>query len=360
MADKTAIDRAITELHEAGNLTVSGLADKLHVSRAWVYKNYPELKGHGKRVTDDDVLAAIEAIRAEKPSERISIEDLSKRLGITRQTFGRNFKHLYDYLKPEVPIFSESSNEDLLIQKVHHLEHENKLLIEAREIELKKKEDEIFSTLMRQDSEAFDVVKSASTMRRIQDQAAQQANLAKKYVSENTELRDQLSRLQDKTTAGGCEVVNHLIADYSAISKAEKPSLKEITQLFWKAEKRNFEIAEEIIVEQRPNFVILFLPVFSCDYSAIPVLPIYGKVIIVESNSFREDLLKRFVNNLSEFPVIVAHSVSSLAKTKLFCRGIKVPFSDDFISKIHESMMPPLLSDGYAAVVQFDPGRLRK
>ena len=108
---------------------------------------------------------------------------------------------------------------------------------------------------------------------------------------------------------------------------------------------------------QNPDHIILFQPYFSCDRSAIPVLPLKGKVLIVESNMYGIDLRNTFLKNLRGFSVIAVQASASLAKTKLWARGAQIPFDAEFISKVHSEIALAVIEDGLSAVINFDPER---
>lgn len=352
---RQAFEQAVRELSSSTNLTVSSLAKTLGVSRAWLYEKFPEVRELSRRLSDDDVIGEIKRIRAERPTGRITVEEVSQHLGITRQTFSRNFRHLYGYLRPDAEVFGQSSVERRLLLQVGELEKKVRSLTEEKEIALKKKEQEIFSTLMRKDAENFESIKTSSSLKRLQEQAESQAQIAREKAKEVAELRIEIAKMRGREPLYGCDIVNHLKPDYSTISTANGASLKEIIKLFNAAEKQNFAIAEEIIVEQRPEHVILFQPYLSCNRLSIPTLPVRGKVIVVESNVFREDIRNHFVKSICGVPIMAIYAQTSLAKTKLFARGAKIPLSEDFIEKLHGNVMPPVLDDGFSAIVSFDP-----
>tara|TARA_R110002049_G_scaffold297673_1_gene486971 strand:- start:1639 stop:2724 length:1086 start_codon:yes stop_codon:yes gene_type:complete len=359
MVSRKVFEQAITDLSAATNLSVSALAKKLGVSRAWLYENFPEVRDFSQNsLTDDDVIVALEKMRAKRPRDKFTIKEVSEHLGTTRQTFSKKFKHLFKYLAPDTSVFAQSSIEESLLLNVKELERKISELTEEREIALKTKEDEIFSTLMRKDSEEFETIKTSTSMKRLQDQAEEHSRLARNTAKESAELRLEITKLKAKEAQGGCEIISHIKPDYSAISAAKNATTKDIHKMFIEAERRNLDFAEEIIVESQPDFVFLFQPFFSCDRLSIPVLPLSGKVVLVESNIFREDLRNQFVKNLSGFVIFAIHAKTSLAKTKLWARGAKIPLDEDFISKIHEQIMPPLLEDGFSTVICFDPARL--
>lgn len=355
MIDREEFEQAIERLSDQGDLNVSALAETLSVSRDWLYRNFPEVKNLSRRLSDDDVILEIEGMRAVRPTGRITIDEISKRLGITRQTFSRRFRHLYSYLSPDAAVFAQESVEEGLLQQVKELETKVRKLEDEQDATLANKESEIFSTLMRQDAEEFETIKVSSSLKRLQDQVEDKEQLAREKIKEIAELRLQISKLKSNEAQGGCEIINHLKPDYSAFRSAENASLKDLMKLFNEVEKRNFDQAEEIAVEQRPDYVILFQPFFSCDRSSMPALPVSGKVLLVESNMFRADIRNGFVKNLSGFSLIAIHAINSLAKTKMWARGAKVQLSDEFIVRMHENIMPPVLDDGFSAVISFDP-----
>lgn len=354
--DQETFDKAVRELEESGEVTVSQLAKKLCVSRGWLYGNFPKVLDFNQRLTDDEVIAAIEALRAEKPSAQITIQEVSKQVGITRQTFSRRFSHLKKYLVPEKDVFAQSTAEETLIKRVKELEEEVEKLAKERSIDLANKENEIFSLFMRRDAEDFQTMSNQSTMKRLQHQAEEQAELAKKKAREVAELRLQLSTAKQKESYGGAEIVSHLSPDYSAISELEKPSLRDINKFFKDAEKRNFEQAEEIIADLKPDFVVFFQPFLACDHTSIPAFPKNGKVVLVESNVGLADERKQFISKIRSENIIAVCAETSLAKTKLFARGLKVPFGDEYISRLHASTTRPVLNDGFSAVIIFEPG----
>jgi AraC-like DNA-binding protein len=357
--DRETFVKAIEELEKNGEVKVSDIAEKLNVSRPWLYDNFPQVRDFNQRLTDDDVIAEIEKLRADGLSGRITVEGISERLGIVRQTFSRRFRHLYDYLAPDSDVFAPSTIEETLLTRIQELEEKLKTLTEEKEVALNKKEGEILSLFMRKDAEHFDTIKTQSSLKRLQDQSEEHASLAKEKTREVAELRRQLVKSKEKESQGGCEIVNRLRPDYSAISELEKLSVKDISKLFNAAEKRNFELAEEIIAEQQPDYVIFFQPFFACDYSSIPAFPTSGKVVFVESNAFREDVRNEFIANIRGENIIAICAQTTLAKTKLFARGLKHPVGDDFVSRLHENIMLPVLKDGFSAVVTFDPENFR-
>jgi hypothetical protein len=358
MVSRESFTQAVEELGAASKLSVSALADKLCVSRSWLYDNFPEVRNLGRaRLSEDDVIVEIEKIRAEKPAERITVEALSSRLGITRQTFSRNFGHLYDLLNPDSDIYRKSSVEETLLAQVKDLQKKLNGIEKEHEAALKKKEDQIFSDLMRKDAEEFNTIKTSSSLKRLQNQAEDQAQLAREKTKENAALRLQIAKLKSNEAQGGCEVINHLKPDYSAVSNANNPSAKDILRMFTEAEKHNLKAAEDIAVEQKPDHIILFQPYFSCDRLAIPVLPLAGKVLIVESNIYRIDHRNEFIKNLRGYSIIALQASASLAKTKLWARGAKIPFDAEFISKLHAEIALAVIDDGLSAVINFDPER---
>lgn len=357
--DRETFEEAVRELSRQGEIKVSDLAVTLGVSRSWLYDNFPEVRDFNQRLTDDDVISEIEKLRVEKPFERITQEEVSERLGIVRQTFSRRFKHLSKYLIPEAEVFAPSSVENQLLEQVKDLENQVLKLTEEQCAALQKKEEEVFSLFMRKDVEHFETIKTSSSIKRLQDQVEEQTNLAKEKAKEVAELRVQLAQSKANESQGGCNIVNHLKPDYSAISELESPSLKEINKLFNAAEKSNFELAEEIIAEHGPDFVILFQPFLSCDKSSIPALPNRGKVVIVESNAFRSDVRSAFIKNIRRETIIAICANTTLAKTKLFARSLKHQLGDEFVSRMHENIMMPLLKDGFSAVTTFDPEDFR-
>ncbi|MDP4547980.1 TetR/AcrR family transcriptional regulator [Marinobacter sp. MDS2] len=356
--DQKAFDKAVRELEKKGEITVSDLAAKLGVSRGWLYDNFPTVRELNQRLTDDEVIEVIETLRAEKPSEQITIGEISARLGIVRQTFSRRFSHLKKYLSPDAEVFSPSSAEERLLVQVKGLEEKVKALQEEHAAALSRKEDEIFSLFMRRDAEDFETMSMQSTIKKFQNQVEEHAEDAKKKTREVIDLRLQLAKVKSQQPQGGCEIISHLKPDYSAISEIEKPSLKDINKFFKAAEKENFEQAEEIIADLRPDYVVLFQPFFSCDYTSIPALPKRGKVVLVESNVPLADERQQFLSNIRSEKIIGVCAQTSLAKTKLFVRGLKVPFGDEFVSRLHANSLVPVLKDGFSAVIVFDPGVL--
>jgi len=349
-------EQVVDELAAANDLNTSKLAKRLGVSRAWLYDNFPEVRDLSRQsCSEDDVIVEIERMRAERPYDRFTVEEVSERLGIVRQTFSRNFKHLYDYLNPDKEIFSPSSPEQSLLAQVKDLENRIKKLTDERESELSRKEDEIFSTLMRKDAEEFESIRASSSIKRLQDQAEDQAQIARQKTKEVANLRLEIAKLKANETQGGCEILNHIKPDYFPISVTKDVSLKNIIKLFNESEKRNLSLAEEIIVDQRPDYVIFFQPYLACDRSSIPALPMSGSAIIVESNVFRNEIRNEFVKSIRGAPIIALYAQTTLAKTKMFARGAKSPFSAEFIEKLHVNIMPPILDDGFSAVMSFDP-----
>lgn len=358
MISREQFIKAAEELRSESNLSVSALADKLGVTRGWLYDNHPEVRNLSKqRLSEDDVIVEIEKMRAERPAERITIQELSSRLGITRQTFSRNFGHLHDLLNPDADIFQKSSVEQTLLAQVRDLQEKLKGIENEHGKELKKKEEQIFSDLMRKDAEEFNTIKTSSSMKRLQNQAEDQAQLAREKTKENAALRLEITKLKNNEAQGGCDVVNHLRPDYSAVSNATSPSAKDILRMFIAAERRNLAAAEDIAAEQNPDHIILFQPYFSCDRSAMPVLPLTGKVLIVESNMYGIDLRNTFFKNLRGFSVIAVQASASLAKTKLWARVAQIPFDAEFISKVHSEIALAVIEDGLSAVINFDPER---
>lgn len=353
--------QAVEELVDANSLNVSNLAKNLGVSRAWLYENFPDVRDLSRRThSDDDVIAEIERMRAERPNDRLTVEEVSQCLGITRQTFSRRFSHLYDYLAPGSEIFAPSSTEKNLLDQVIDLEKKIEKLTDEKESEFRRKEKEIFSTLMRNDAEEFESIKASSSIKRLQDQAEDQAQLARQKTKEVANLRLEIARLKASEAQGGCEILNHIRPDYFSISVAEDAPLKDIIRLFNESEKRSLSAAEEIIVDLRPDHVIFFQPYLACDRSSIPTLPTNGRVILVESNVFRAEIRNQFIKNISGVSVIAIYAQTTLAKTKMFARGAKSPFNANFIEKLHENIMPPILDDGFSAVMSFDPERFLK
>ncbi|CAN0571075.1 unnamed protein product, partial [Ectocarpus sp. 12 AP-2014] len=208
-------EQVVDELAAANDLNTSKLAKRLGVSRAWLYDNFPEVRDLSRQsCSEDDVIVEIERMRAERPYDRFTVEEVSERLGIVRQTFSRNFKHLYDYLNPDKEIFSPSSPEQSLLAQVKDLENRLKKLTDEREAELSRKEDEIFSTLMRKDAEEFESIRASSSIKRLQDQAEDQAQIARQKTKEVANLRLEIAKLKANETQGGCEILNHIKPDY--------------------------------------------------------------------------------------------------------------------------------------------------
>lgn len=356
--DQETFGKAVRELEKKGEIKVSELATRLCVSRTWLYDNFPAVRDFNQRLTDDEVIAAIETLRAQKPSEQITIGEISERLGIVRQTFSRRFSHLKKYLKPEVDVFAPSTAEENLLAQVKELEEQVKMLTEEHAAALSIKENKIFSLFMRRDAEDFETMSTQSTIKKLQYQVEEHAEFAKATAREATDLRLQLSKAKKQESQGGCEIISHLRPDYSAISELETPSLKDINKFFKAAEKENFEQAEEIIADLKPDYVVFFLPFLSCDHSSIPALPTSGKVVLVESNVALADERQQFISNIRSENIIVVCAQTSLAKTKLFARGLKVPFGDEYVSRLHANATRPVLKDGFSAVIIFEPRAL--
>jgi len=356
--DQKTFDKAVKELEKRGEIKVSDLATKLGVSRGWLYDNFPAVRNFNQRLTEDEAIAAIETLRAEKPSEEITIGEISERLGIVRQTFSRRFSHLKKYLKPDGGVFAPSTAEEKLLAQVKQLEEQLKNLKKEQSAELLRKEDEIFSLFMRRDAEDFESRSMQSTIKRFQNQVEEHAEHAKAKAREVTDLRLQLSKYKSQENQGGCEILHHLRPDYSAISELETPSLKDINRFFKAAEQESFEQAEVVIADLKPDYVVFFQPFLSCEYSSIPALPKSGKVVLVESNVPLADQRKKFISNIRSQNIIAICAQTSLAKTRLFSRGLKVPFGDEYVSRLHASVTLPVLKDGFSAVIIFEPGPL--
>lgn len=356
MVDRKAFEKAVTELTDSGAFSVSALASSLNVSRAWLYDHFPEVRGFSQRTrTEDDVIAELEVMRSERPFDRFTVAEVAERLGITRQTFSRKFKHLYGYLDPETNVFEPSTTEEKLLSLVRELEDKVKDLEESRELALREKEDQIFSTLMKYDADEFNLIKTSSSIKRLQDQVEDQSRLAREKAKEVNELQIEVTKLRTQQNRGGCEVVGHLEPDYSAFSAITEPTVRDAHKVFLEAERRNFKLAVEIVGEERPDFVVLFQPFFACNESSIPALPVFGKVLIVESNAFRAEIREELLKQLSHSNIMAIYAKTSLAKTKLWARGEKLVFNEDFVSKVHEGIQVPVIEDGFSAVLGFNP-----
>lgn len=349
--------RAIDLLKSLDTFTVSKLAEHLGVSRSSLYKDFRHLLPERSNVTENKVKKAVLTLQGRTGRTSLTISEVAKEAGVTRQSISRDYKHLIPMIRGESAVDVIPDSSVGLENKVRELEAELLSMKEQGEKAFADFQLKVYSDLMKQDVTAFNAQKDKASVIKLQNQNDEITQINREQLSELAELRSQLLEYKRKSqqNISGCNVLAHVKADYSAIS-ADMDTAN-IMKLLFEAEEKNIQNAIDACFASKPDAIIFFQPFLSCSFDSLGIALTEGSVIIVESNFPRSNHFKTFIRNITDIPI---HAISANGHeanlTKFFCRQhYKNMFNDEFIDKFYKLPVYPEQNDGFSSVTKVKP-----
>ncbi|MGF1758958.1 hypothetical protein L4D76_13670 [Photobacterium sagamiensis] len=354
---ETNILNAIKVLKSRDEYSVKNLAEYLNVSRTSLYNNFPHLLPGKSKETEDKILSALKRLQARTSKSKHTIVDIAKEAGVTRQCISKDYKHLIPYIKGEKII--ETPNDAISVLKGKLLEAEAKLETEA----IKNNQDfegfknSVFSQFMKNDIDSFKGQDQKANIVNLQKQNDDLVGQNKDMLQDLAELRTEVLKLKrDKAeNPNGCNIAAHLVPSYDAIKSNMK--LRDMMELFFKAEEENMDKAISVCFSTQPDAIILFQPFLSCEFDNSHLLPSGGKIVVIETNHPQPRLYQKLLSEITSTPI---HALSAKGQNKnlmmfVYRKKYRNTFSEEFIDRLKSIITHPNLEDGFKSVSYIKP-----
>ncbi|MEZ9744145.1 AraC family transcriptional regulator [Vibrio splendidus] len=351
------INRAIDILKSSDSFSIIKLAEYLGVSRSFLYKSFGDILPTPSGITEEKIKQAILSLKVRTGRSALTISEVAKEAGISRQNISRDYKHLVPMIRGESSVDNTADSTIELIEKIRELEEQLSSLKNENEESQEAFKLSIYSDLMKQDITAFKANKDKANVIKLQNQNDEVIRINREQMSELAELRSQLAEYKKNSqqAISECNVIAHLKADYSVISP--EMDAKTTMKLLFEAEEMNIKSAVDICFTSQPNAVVFFQPFFSCSFESLGITLTEGDIVLIESNLPQAKYYRTFLNNVSEIPV---HAISSKGHEQqlvnFYCRQHYMnKFSEEFIDKFYKLIAYPEQDDGFKSVTVVKP-----